>query len=69
MNVLETNTNLKAVRLTNQVCIDFCLTLDSHLQFLVAISKSFCGNSWTKLLKSNRNHDQFCCSTKKLDSH
>ena len=31
MKVLETNTNLKAVRLTNQVGIDFCLTLDSHL--------------------------------------
>ena len=31
MNVLETNTNLKAVRLTNQVGIDYCLTLDSHL--------------------------------------
>ena len=30
MNVLETNTNLKAVRLTNQVGIDYCLTLDSH---------------------------------------
>lgn len=33
MNVLETNTNLKAVRLTNQVRIDCCLTLDSHLRY------------------------------------
>ena len=33
MNVLETNTNLKAVRLTNQVGIDYCLALDSYLTY------------------------------------
>jgi len=33
MNVLETNTNLKAVRLTNQVGIDYSLTLDSYLTY------------------------------------
>ena len=33
MNVLETNTNLKAVRLTNQVGNDDCLTLDSYLTY------------------------------------